>query len=230
MRDTDKDWEELAKHDPYWAVITKDEYLGAHMDEAARAAFFSNGEGTIAHSLGVLSKHFDCPDRFDIALDFGCGVGRLLMPLARRSRIAVGVDVASAMLAECEKNALGFGIRNIALVRSDDRLSYVQKYAGQVTFLASLLVFQHIPPSRGLVILNGLLDVLSPACFGCIQLVTGTTRPARLAENHPGPIMLMHPYDLNTVVSVMHSKGIKDIFCSLSDHDGFVGVILYFRR
>jgi hypothetical protein len=51
MRDTDKDWEELAKHEPYWAVITSDEYLGGHLDEAARTAFFTNDEGTVVYAL-----------------------------------------------------------------------------------------------------------------------------------------------------------------------------------
>lgn len=228
MRNTDADWEAFARHDPYWAVLTANEFRRGNLDESARAAFFGNGEGTIADTVHTLQRHFGCPHQFDIALDFGCGVGRLLFPLARRSRIAIGVDVAPSMLEECGRNAEKFEIGNVILRRSDDKLSHVQEYGGKVNFLSSLLVLQHIPPRRGLGIFSALLDLLSPTCFGAIQLVTGSSPPESI--NHPGPVMEMNPYDLNVVVAMLHAKGIQQMFCRIADHDGLTGVILYFHR
>ena len=228
MRNTDADWETFAQHDPYWAVLTANEFRRDNLDEAAKAAFFANGEGTIVHTLHTLGEHFGCPQQSDVALDFGCGVGRLLFPLARRSRIAIGVDVSLSMLEECLKNAAEFGIQNVTLRQSDDALSQVQDYTEKVDFLTSLLVLQHIPPSRGARIFAGLLALLSPSCFGLIQLVTGP--PPSDPSNDPEPIMEMNPYDLNAVVSIMQAKGIQDIFCRLTDHNSLVGVTLYFHR
>lgn len=228
MRNTDADWEAFAKRDPYWAVLTADEFRRERLDESARAAFFANGEGTIAHFIDMLGQHFDCPRHFETTLDFGCGVGRLLFPLARRSGIAVGVDVSPSMLEECRKNAAGFEIRNIALRQGDDALSQVQEYAGKVNLLTSLLVFQHIPPARGLRIFGALLDLLSPASFGLIQLLTGP--PPAAASHALEPVMEMNPYDLNAVLSILHAKGIHDIFCQLANHDRLIGVTLSFRR
>jgi 2-polyprenyl-3-methyl-5-hydroxy-6-metoxy-1,4-benzoquinol methylase len=231
MRNTDADWEALAQRDPYWAVLTADEFRENNLTESSRAVFFGNGEATIAHTIQTLQQQFGCPQKFDVALDFGCGVGRLLFPLARRSRIALGVDVASGMLKECGQNALNAGVHNIALLRSDDELLEIQKYSGQVNLLTSLLVFQHIPPSRGLVILNRLLDVLSPTCFGCIQFVTGAATPAsEMVDDHPGSVMLMEPYDLNAILHMMHSRASKTVFCNLEDHSGLLGVVVYFQR
>ncbi len=229
MRNTDADWEVFANRDPYWAVITKDEFRREYMDQGAREAFFANGEGTIAHTVGILGKHFGCPDRFDAALDFGCGVGRLLIPLARRSRIAIGVDVSPTMLGECQRNASQFGIQNAILRQSDDSLSRVREYIGKVNLLTSLLVFQHIPPSRGILILGGLLDLLSPASFGCIQLLTGS-QLANQTSNSVEPIMEMNPYDLNLVISVLNRNGIKDILFRLEGHDAAIATTIYFRR
>jgi SAM-dependent methyltransferase len=228
MRDTDTDWETFAQQDPYWAVITADQFRREHMDAAARATFFVNGEGTIAYTRDLLSKYFGCPERFDLALDFGCGVGRLLFPLARRSRSAVGVDVSPSMLAECRKNAAEFGLGNITLRRSDDTLSELQEYRGKVDLLTSLLVLQHIPPSRGFQIFGRLLDLLGPFGFGNIQLVTGIRPPGETADS--GPVMEMNPYDLNAVMSIMQEKGIHDVFCDLSHHDGLIGVNMLFCR
>ena len=228
MRNTDSDWEAFAQRDPYWAVLTANEFRRGNLDETARAAFFGNGEGTIGDVIHTLQKHFNCPHHFDVALDFGCGVGRLLFPLARRSRIAIGVDVAPSMLEECGKNAAKFGIGNVILRRSDDTLSHVQEYGGKVNLVSSLLVLQHIPPRRGLGIFSGLLDLLSPTCFGAIQLVAGSSLPE--STNDPGPVMEMNPYDLNVVVSMLHAKGIQDIYCRIANHDGLTGVIIYFHR
>lgn len=223
---------------------------GAIASTTLPAPLFSptvKGPSLIIHTL---REHFACPPHFDVALDFGCGVGRLLFPLARRSRIAVGVDVSLSMLEECRKNAAEFGIRNIDLRPSDDTLSQVREFAGQVTFLNSLLVFQHIPPGRGLRIFGALLDLLSPSCCGVIQLVTGPPPPehppqercnppapeeppqpcSASAPDAPEPVMEMNPYDLNAVVSILHAKGIRHIFFRLDNHDGLVGVSMYFHR
>jgi SAM-dependent methyltransferase len=228
LRNTDADWELFAQRDPYWAVLTASEFLRDNLDETSRAAFFRNGEATIAHVMQTLQKYFGCRHQFEVALDFGCGVGRLLFPLARRSRLAIGVDVSPSMLEECGKNAARFEIGNAILRRSDDELTQVQEYRGKVELLNSLLVLQHIPPSRGLGILGRLLDLLRPTCFGAIQLVAGAAR-GESAED-AGPVMEMNPYDLNAVISMLHARGIEDIYCRLENHDGLVGVVLYFHR
>lgn len=53
------------------------------------------------------------------ALDIGCGIGRLLLPLAPRVGWAVGIDVAPAMLAEARGRLAGRG--NVGLVRGAGR-------------------------------------------------------------------------------------------------------------
>src|SRR4051812_1141904 len=62
-------WEELARREPYFSVLTDDRFLSDRIDDAARAAFFATGEADISRLLGDF--------RPESALDFGCGVGRL---------------------------------------------------------------------------------------------------------------------------------------------------------
>jgi SAM-dependent methyltransferase len=57
------------------------------------------------------------PDRR--ALDLGCGIGRMLPPLAQACALAVGVDVSAGMLAEARRRCTGRG--NLLLVRSSGR-------------------------------------------------------------------------------------------------------------
>ena len=123
------------------------------------------------HTLGVLREHFRCPEPFAVALDFGCGVGRLLIPLARRSRVAVGVDASAAMVDECRQNAARFGISNTAC--PPER----RDFAGQVGFVCSFLVRQHIPPARGMGIIGRLRDLLCPGGLGALHVAAGPPRP-----------------------------------------------------
>src|SRR5262249_47032833 len=122
---TDLDWEHFAKTDPYWAVVTHDRFHKQNLNEEALGEFFASGETYIQWVLETIRVHLDeqfAPRR---SLDFGCGVGRLLVPLARRCELVVGVDVSDTMLREARDNCNSRGLHNVSLVKGDDQLSAV---------------------------------------------------------------------------------------------------------
>jgi cyclopropane fatty-acyl-phospholipid synthase-like methyltransferase len=101
------------------------------------AAFAASGVGDLeAHVLDGL----DVSPRWR-ALEIGCGVGRLLRPLAGRVARVVGVDVSPGMLARardyCE------GLPNVELELTDGTLDFLPD-AG-FDFVFSHIVFQHLP-------------------------------------------------------------------------------------
>ncbi len=69
-------WEELARTEPYWAVLTADEFRAAKLDDKTKDRFYASGEQHIQDVLRLLSTHCSCGARFQTSLDFGCGVGR----------------------------------------------------------------------------------------------------------------------------------------------------------
>ena len=75
MVDTDTAWEEIARRDPFWGVLSTDEYLGMDLGEEAERSFFHAGEDHISHVFDVLRDPSArvCPAS---ALDYGCGLGR----------------------------------------------------------------------------------------------------------------------------------------------------------
>src|SRR5947209_8593800 len=97
---TDRDWEFFGRTDPYWSVFTQERYRRANLTEDAVRDFFASGEQHIDFVLATVRDHLDGGFAPRSALDFGCGVGRMVVPLARRCGRVVGVDVADAMLAE----------------------------------------------------------------------------------------------------------------------------------
>ena len=64
-------------------------------DGEAVDRFFASGRDTTAWMLDQVAG--ELPGR-DLALEIGCGIGRLLIPMARRFSRVIGVDVAPTML------------------------------------------------------------------------------------------------------------------------------------
>src|ERR1044071_7238075 len=104
MRDTDQDWKKIAETDPYWGVVSAEEFRAGQINDESLAKFFAGGEQFIGNVFALIRAHL--PGTFEPkrSLDFGCGVGRLLAPIARRSQTAVGVDVAPRMLELCDEH------------------------------------------------------------------------------------------------------------------------------
>ncbi len=75
------------------------------------------------------------------ALEIGCGVGRLLVPLAERVAVAHGVDISSVMIAKSKEYA---GERpNVKTALTDGTFSHLPD--ASLDFVFSFIVFQHIP-------------------------------------------------------------------------------------
>ena len=247
-RDTDDDWAVIAATEPYWGVLSTEAFRG-DLNDAARAAFFQSGADQIGALLGFVKQHLDPAFVADRVLDFGCGVGRLLLPLARAASEAVGVDIAPHMVALCRANLLAAGVHNATVVPGDDTLSRV---TGRFNLVNSLIVLQHIPPERGYRLLARLLDLLEIGGVASIQLtyakerrflVHDATGPGYfrrdgdtlhdLAENEPhrprGTIT-MYDYDLNRVMLMVAERAGHPVLALPSNDDGHAGYHLVFRR
>jgi len=237
---TDVDWEDFARTDPYWAVLTCDQYRSGNLDADARAAFFESGAEHIGWVEVTLRTYFDpgfAPRR---ALDFGCGVGRLLLPLARRCAEVVGVDVSDTMLREAEANCRAAAVENVALVKGDDELSGV---TGAFDFVHTMMVLQHIPTARGVRIFRRLVELVAPGGCGAIHVTYGPpvdrtnrgplraiagalVRPFRRRSRE----MQMNRYPLHELFQIAHKAGVPHLHAVFMNHAGPAGILLLFRK
>lgn len=250
---TDEAWEHFGKNRPYFGVLTQDRFTPENLNRDTKAEFFESGQRYIDWMLtGVRHLSPDCqPGR---ALDFGCGVGRLALPLARACGSVVGVDVSESMLAEASRNAQEQGIDNVAFVKSDDSLSRV---TGTFDLVHSFIVFQHIPPDRGKVIFQRLVNLLNDDGIGVLHVTysfaSGASRWRKIlkAIKHSAPflvgvhnvvkghsfsepIMQMNEYDLNELLRLLQESGCHDVQLRFTETNvqgqPFYGVSLYFRK
>jgi len=145
MRHTDKAWQRIEQVDLYFAVLAHPRFREVTKDGETRREFFTSGEEHVERLFATIREALDPEFAPRRALDFGCVVGRVTIPLARRVAQVVGVDVSDSMLDEANKNCDEAGVRNVTLLKSEDGLGNLP---GDFDFLHSFIVFQHIPARR----------------------------------------------------------------------------------
>ena len=161
-------WKAWGRKDPYFAVITSEQFHAGKLDAAARREFFASGDREIEAALALIRARLDPAFAPQRALDFGCGVGRLTLPLSRRCAEAVGVDISPAMLEEAERNARALDLANVRWVESDPALSRVE---GSFDLVYSVIVFHHIRPADGYALLRRLIGMLRPGGVLAVQIL-----------------------------------------------------------
>jgi 2-polyprenyl-3-methyl-5-hydroxy-6-metoxy-1,4-benzoquinol methylase len=246
---SDQNWEHFGQHDPYWAVVTLDKFKKSNLNQDSLDEFFASGENWISDTFSTIRNTLDASFAPRTGLDFGCGVGRLLIPLARRLEHVVGVDVSPAMLREAQQNFISYGLTNYKLILGDATLSRVTT---QFDIVTSFIVFQHIPFDSGIKIFRRLVELVNPDGFGVLHILYSKASytsayveqnskdieciihepylHAQRFKNVTSPVMLMNPYDLNYVFHILQIAGITSMHVELTDHGGSFGVTLFFRK
>jgi ubiquinone/menaquinone biosynthesis C-methylase UbiE len=246
-RNTDHDWEKLAAIDSYFNVWTDERFRKANLTNENKEAFFRSGYDYLAHILQKIRNQFDPTFKPRKSLDFGCGVGRIVVPLAEISESVVGVDVSESMLHEARRNCNARSISNVSFVKSDDDLSLLN---GRFDFLHFIIVFQHIPISRGERILKKLLTHAEKGGI-CVfhftyvaNIALGLKIESWIKNQIPfgrhlfnlargkkmtAPSMQMNAYDLNQIVRAMQEIGVRNFYAEHTDHGRYLGLLVYFQ-
>lgn len=244
---TDQDWQTWGATDPYFGVLSEVSYRTDGMTAAAKQEFFESGEQHIEKIVQSLRIAFGPAIPPRTALDFGSGVGRLVIPLARRTTHTVGVDISPAMIAEAKKNCAHAGITNVSFFESDDQLSAVTQMHDLVH---SHIVLQHIAWPRGRKILHALSDRVAPGGFLAVQILSACTAPslvraAAIARYHFRPAnwvrnalrsrplfeppMQLHVYDLSVVLDDLAQRGFDYVIANTPWESFTSSVILAHR-
>lgn len=247
-RNTDHEWEKFGQTDPYFGVLSQDKFKTDHLTAATKQEFFDSGTSHVRAILATVHHFLDPNFQPHRALDFGCGVGRLVIPLAGVAQEVVGVDVSAAMLQEAQRNCADQSLKNVWFALSDDDLSQVE---GRFNFIHSFIVFQHIPVRRGERLFEQLLARLEAGGVGVVHFTYGYDLSAQVAlaqaarRTIPGaakvlnllrgrslnaPQMQMNAYSLNRLMAQLQAQGIRRVYTELVDQAGYRGVMLYFQR
>lgn len=242
---SDAHWERYGRLDPYFGVLSADEFKSENLDQAATERFFATGQEHIDHVLATVRAHLAPDFEPAKALDFGCGVGRLVIPLAALVDEVVGVDVANSMLEEARRNCEARHIGNVSLVTQLEDLPATASF----DFIHSYVVFQHIRVARGERMVRQLLACLTPGGVVALHFTYDAPRYARLVHwlmrNIPltanlynlfigrrltYPIMQSNFYDLNRLFQLLQSAGCGNAHLEFERHNRNDTVMIYSQK
>jgi len=193
----------------------------------ARDKFYENGKRQLARLEREIEAVTGCKLEGRRALDYGCGVGRLALPLAERCEHVYGLDISLSALQGADKSAKRLHLDNVEWMHAD-RLA---ELSGRYDLVESMLVFQHIPSREGERIFQLLVQGLRPGGVGAIQLTLRPTRPLAGFVNSSGkskqngsrlvniarkldlsyPYMLIHSYSLNRMCELLAEAGAPQV-------------------
>ncbi len=231
---SDRAWQRMGAIDPYYGVIPYAGYRRTNLDDSERTEFFRSGERDVEATMETIRQHVDRNFRPRRVLDYGCGVGRVLVHLARRAEQAVGCDVSPGMLEEAQTNCARYGVDNVQFVRADDDRGSALR--GTFDFIYSDGVFQHIAPARVDVIVRGLLDRLDDGGIAALGFVTDAPTVRRVGRwvkrNVPGfnavveyvrgsqrriGVLESHVYPLDRVMKTLRRCGYTEMHVMVWD-------------
>ena len=150
-----QNWDELGKDDPLWLVISDPSKAGGKWDVAE---FFETGRSEIRQNLDEVARA-GITLRFQRALDFGCGVGRLSQALAEKFDEVHGIDISPSMIGHAQKfNRVGEKCR--FYISADNGLSMFPDE--HFDFVYSSITLQHIEPRFALNYIRAFARVLRP--------------------------------------------------------------------
>lgn len=169
-----RDWEELARLDPYWAILSAP---GRERGGWELEAFLETGRPDVDRLVARFGE-LGVPERRVRALDFGCGVGRHARLLAEHFEEVVGVDISEEMILIARR--LNEGVPGLEfVVNAHEHLAGLPDC--RFDLVQSVLVLQHLPDEDSILGYVGeMLRVLRPGGLLFFQVPVGEERRRRV--------------------------------------------------
>ena len=245
---TDRDWQKWGQENPYFGVLTSRDFLAENLNDHSLSEFFASGKHHVDCVFKTIRRSISpifAPARI---LDYGCGVGRLVIPFASRAETVVGIDVSSGMLDCARENCKKFGITSARLLHIDEMDSLEP---ASFDLVHSFIVFQHIPMIRGEQLLRTLINLLAENGVAAIHFIYCDTRSAlrrgvtalrkrlslvhgllNLAQGKPfsEPLMQMNSYSIRRIFDILIDAHCSNVHIQFSEQGTFRGAMIYFEK
>lgn len=246
--DTDRDWKKFGEQEPYFGVLSHSDFLKSNLSEESLSTFFASGRRHVDHVMATIRDSLVPTFAPTRVLDYGCGVGRLVIPFAASSHSVVGIDVSPEMLNEARANCGKFGVTSVRLLHVDEMESLEP---ASFDLVHSFIVFQHIPVARGERILRKLIALLADDGVGAVHFTFHDRRPplrrgisalrrrvglvngaVNLMRRRPfsAPTMQMNNYFMDRIFDILVDAHCSRVLVEFSAHGPHLGAMIYFQR
>ena len=202
-------WRALGQSDPFWSVLSHDEFRAANLTQEALDLFYQSGVSS-AGLIDLFSARNNTPPPKGVCLDFGCGVGRVAIHLAERFDKVIAVDISEGNLRQCGEMAARLGLSNIEchLLRSPEDLSQL----ADVDFVYSMIALQHNTPPIQKLMLDMLLSKIKNGGGFLFQTQTFYDDDAFDVETYlksPVEVMDVHSLPMHEILRIIENHGLS---------------------
>jgi SAM-dependent methyltransferase len=166
LRRVEAAWIKLGKEEPYWSVLTDDNFRAEVMDDPMIEAFYASGAEEVEGFEAACVRNSMPNMRQATVLDLGCGVGRVGEHFARGYDQYIGVDISDTHLDLARQRFEMLGLNNAKLMLLDDFLTAKPEF----DIFFSVLSLQHSPPPVMHHLLQICLERLQPGGYAFFQL------------------------------------------------------------
>jgi SAM-dependent methyltransferase len=201
-------WERVGGEAPHWSVLTQERYRPERIAET-RDEFYASGKTDLALVTGLLARHGMTPAARPRLLEFGCGVGRATLALARVFAVT-GCDVSGPHLRLARREAAARGVAGIEWHRTRTRRP-MPRGLWDVWF--SRIVLQHNPPPVIAWLLREAFARLAPGGVAIFQVPTHAVgyrfRLSEYLARPEAPHMEMHVLPQRAVFALAAEAGLS---------------------
>ena len=177
FRSLARSWEGLGRTDPLFGILSDPAKWGGKWDADE---FFASGRAHVEKLLRSL-REIGAWFKNDTCLDFGCGVGRLTVPLSESFDRTIGVDVARSMIDQARRYHAASSQCEFLLNRGLDLRQFPD---ATFDFVHSCLVLQHIPPEISIRYIEEFFRVCKPGGLVAFQLPSETRPESVISAQH----------------------------------------------
>ncbi len=232
----DPRWETFAAREPHFAVLTDPRFLRANLTSEHEREFFASGEAVVSWMLGVIDAGLAPQFAPMSVLEYGCGLGRLALPLAQRPGSVTAVDRSPVMLDLARREAERRGLGHIVFQTP------AQLFAAPRTFdlVVCYHVLQRLRPVDGMALLRRLIGLVGPGGVGVFQWpyraqdsglvvasrsvrerLPGANALANVLRGKPAadPFIPTHTYDLDEMLRAFDLEECRSTHVALEHHE-----------
>ena len=231
----DRAWDRFAAREPFFAAVSDPELQRANLTPERLRRFYASGERLVGWMLGTIDAALVPQFAPMSALEYGCGPGRLALPLAARPGSVVAVDIADAMLTAARAEADRRALSHIVFQRPEDFFQSPRTFDLVVCYH----VLQRLPRTDALALLRRLLSTIAPDGVGVFQWCCASGEPAVvqasrwLREHVPGvnrvanqlrgkpadePFVPTHLYGVEEMLAEFAAAGLSPVHVALEHH------------
>ena len=243
----DPGWEAFAAREPHFAVVTDPKFLRANLTPEHEREFFASGEAVVAWMLAVIDAGLAPQFAPMSTLEYGCGLGRLALPLAQRPGSVTAVDRSPVMLDLARREADRRGLGHIAFETPADLFATPRTFDLVVCYH----VLQRLPPVEAMALVRRLIGLIGPGGVGVFQWpyrtddaglvlasrwlrerVPGANAVANRLRGKPAgdPFIPTHAYDLTEMLLTFDSPEFRSTHVALEHHEHLDYAIVFAQR